>query len=261
MSDAVNRVRRDYQAVKNSGTRKASEIRYFVIHTAEAPLPKSAAEAVGRYFEGKNARGSTTFGVDVDSTQRYLSDLVVPWGAPPLNTSGLHVECAGRAAYDRKQWLSEYAPMFRRLGWLIASSCKKYGIPMVLLGKSQLKKLGTKPKKGGITTHNAVSEAWGESDHWDPGKGFPLDVTMAWVEWYAQPLLKQKVSKPVLHLFCKGKWVSRLQHDLKAHGVFSHEVSGVYNLVTEASVKTFQRKHGLKVTGVTDLATWKALDK
>lgn len=261
MSDAVNRVRRDYQAIRNSGNRKASDIRYFVIHTAEAPLPKTAAEAVGRYFEGSNARGSTTFGVDVDSTQRYLSDLVVPWGAPPLNVSGLHVECAGKAAFDRKTWLQDYGPMFRRLGWLVATSCKKYGIPMVLLGKSQLKRLGVKPPKGGITTHDAVSDAWGQSDHWDPGKGFPMDVTMAWVEWYGQPVIKQKVSKPVLHLFTKGKMVTRLQNDLAHHGFFKQPASGVFNAATETAVKAFQRDRGLKATGVVDLATWKALDK
>lgn len=261
MADSVRRIRRDYQAVRNSGTRKGHQIAYFVIHTAEAPLPETGAEAVGRYFESKNARGSTQYGVDVDSTQQYTSDLTVAWGAPPLNTSGLHVECAGKASFTRTEWLRSYAPMFERVGYLVAVKCRKYGIPMRVLTATQLKRIGQNPTKGkgGITTHNAVSDAWKQSDHWDPGKGFPMDIVMAFVEHYSQGWVKAKASKPVLHFGLKGKWVTRLQNDLKAHGHYTGKVDGIFGVKVEAAVKALQKQHKLKPNGIVTAAVWKVL--
>lgn len=262
MADSVRRIRRDYQAIRNSGTRKASQITYFVIHTAEAPLPEIGAEAVGRYFESKNARGSTQYGVDVNSTQQYTSDLTVAWGAPPLNRSGLHVECAGKASFTRGEWLRNYAPMFERVGYLVAAKCRKYDIPLRVLTASQLKRIGENPGKGkgGITTHDAVSDAWQESNHWDPGKGFPLDIVMAFVEHYADGWVKAKAKKPVLHFGLKGRWVTRLQNDLKAHGLYGGKVDGIFGVKVEAAVKALQKKHGLKANGIVTAPVWKVLE-
>jgi hypothetical protein len=260
MADAVNHVRSDYKASKHSGKRPLKNIRYFVIHTAEAPSPTLGAESVGRYFASGAARGSTQYGLDINSTQQYLADAYVAWGAPPLNETGLHVECAGMAKYDRKMWLTTYAKMMKRLGWLIASRTRKYDIPFRILDVEELKRLGTKPTKGGIVTHDTVSKAFGQSTHWDPGKDFPLDVVMAWAAKYRQGVIKGMVSRPVLHIYNKGKWVSRLQNDLRAKG-YQVKADGVFGKATETAVKDFQKKHGLKSNGVVGMRTWKALDK
>ena len=260
MADKVNKVRADYNARYHSGPRRLSQIKYFVIHTAEAEAPKTGAENVGRYMESQNARGSTHFGVDINSTQRYLPDSIVAWGAPPLNISGLHVECLGHARYNRKKWLTDYAPMFERLGWLIANRCRKYEIPMKLLTIDQLRRKGITPQVGGITTHADINQVWDDSDHWDPGKNFPLDVVMAWVEFYAQGWLKAKVSKRILHIHNSGKRVKKLQADLQSAGYFDFEPDGVFDVGTERAVKRFQKSVGLSATGVVDLSTWRALD-
>lgn len=262
MADAVSKIRTDFHAKKQSGIRSVSSIRYFVVHTAEAPLPTSAAEAVGRYFEGSNAGGSTHFGIDIDSTQRYLGDHIIPWGAPPLNETGLHVECAGKAAFDRDKWLKEYAPMFQRLGWLLENRCRKYGIPLELRDATDLKRLGTSPNagKGGITTHSAVSKAFGKTTHTDPGDGFPLDVVMAWVHKYSEGRIKGHLTKPVIHLYCTGVPVTTAQKHLVRHGA-TLKVDGKFGKTTEAAVKKFQKAHGIPANGVVGMRTWKALVK
>lgn len=260
MADPITKVRRDYTASKKSGTRSASSISYFVIHVAEAALPTTGAEAIGRYFASDSSRGSTHFGVDNNSTQRYLSDLIVAWGAPPLNVSGLHCESVGKSSFGRHQWLKEYGPTFQRFGWLIANRCRKYKIPLILLDAQDLKRLGKSPAKGGITTHAAVSAAWHESDHTDPGSGYPLDVLFAWIHFYAQGWLKAKTSKPVLHLYSQGKWVKRLQADLAANDLYNGPRDGHFTKQVETAVKHFQKHHKLKVDGVVGLKTWKAID-
>lgn len=263
MADAVNKIRTDYTAKKQSGVRPLSSIRYFVIHTAEAALPSAAAEAVGRYFAGNNAGGSTQFGVDIDSTQRYLGDHIIAWGAPPLNETGLHVECAGRAAFDRDKWLKEYAPMFKRLGWLLENRCRKYGIPLEIRDAAYLKTHGTTPNagKGGITTHVAVSQAFRKSTHTDPGDGFPLDVVMAWVHKYSEGRIKGHITKPVIHLYCKGAAVALAQKHLTRHACYAGKVDGNFGAATEKAVKKFQTKHGIPANGVVGMRTWKALVK
>ncbi len=261
MADAVNKVRADYTADKQSGPRRRSRIKYFVIHTAEADLPESGAEAIGRYFSGKSSRGSSHYGVDINSTQRYLKDLIIAWGAPPLNVSGLHVECAGKAGFTRKKWLTTYAPMFRRLGWLVQNRCKRNNIPLNLLTVEELRKKGTDPKVGGITTHARINDVWTDSDHWDPGPNFPLDVMMAWTHFYAQGWAKAQVSRPVLHIYNEGKRVKRLQTDLTVAGFYKGECDGVFGKATETAVKKLQKHANLEPNGVVGLRTWKALDR
>lgn len=261
MADRVWRVRRDYKARNHSGVRKASQIAYFVIHTAEAPLPEKGAEAVGAYFQGTTSRGSTQYGVDVDSTQQYLGDKYVAWGAPPLNISGLHVECAGRASFGRATWLREYGPMFQRLGWLIAVKTAKYGIPLNILNVAELKKRSIAPGKGkgGLVYHSTVSLAYKQSDHTDPGDGFPMDLVMEYVRKYRNRRAGKGYGKTVLYLGCKGKKVRQAQNDLKELGFYVGKADGDFCKDTEAAVKKMQRKHGLKPTGFISDAEWRVL--
>lgn len=263
MADTIWRIRRDYRAVHHSGTRKTSSIAYFVVHAAEAPLPETGAESVGRYFQSPTSRGSTQYGVDINSTQQYLSDNYIAWGAPPLNVSGLHVECAGNTANGRGKWLIDYGPMFKRLGWLIHIKTKKYGIPMEVLSVAQLKDRGTLPAKGkgGIVFHSTVSLAWHQSDHTDPGDGFPMDVVMAWAHKYRKKGRLGNLGKPILHVGCKSKWVTRLQNDLTSLGFYTGKVDGHFGKATEAAVKKLQKKYHLKPSGVVNDNVWKVCEK
>lgn len=253
--DRISKIRKQYKAKKHSGTRKTSSIRYIVIHDAEVADSKKGAEAVGSYFQSAAAKGSTQYGIDNDSTQQYLSDAYVCWGAPPLNTTGTHVELMGRASYNRSQWLKNYAPMLKRGGWWVARQSRKYNVPLNVLTASELKKRGTNPTKGhgGVVTHATISKAFGMSTHTDPGDGFPMDVLMAWANMY-----RSTTRKTILHRYSVGPAVVKLQKLLKKKG-YPVSTDGVFGEKTELFVKAFQKTHGLKGTGVVGLATWKAL--
>lgn len=259
MADRISKVRTDYRAKNTSGSRPTSRIAYFVVHDAEAPNPTGAAEGVGAYFQSGNG-GSTHYGVDNDSTQRYLPETAICWGAPPLNVTGIHMELAGLARYSRNVWLRTYGPMLRRAGWLIRSRCAAHGIPTRALSTAELKARGPYPAKGrgGIVTHRQISAVWHQTTHTDPGPDFPMDVLLAWVAYYQQPLARRR-GRPVLHLGSTGSAVRRLETRLKAANYKPGVVDGEFTAATEKAVAAFQADRSIPATGVVDLATWRAL--
>ncbi|MEJ4100644.1 hypothetical protein V5S96_09795 [Corynebacterium mastitidis] len=54
---------------------------------------------------------------------------------------------------------------------VVADWCKRYGIPVVKINGVDLC-----AGKRGIGGHGDAAAAWGETDHSDPGAGFPWDV-------------------------------------------------------------------------------------
>lgn len=162
-------------AAHDSGPRKASQIKWAVVHSAEVFDDTGAdttAEAVANYFARPSTQASTQLAVDRDSCVRMLPDLVIPWGASGANTNGLHVEICGRAGWTRAQWLTlARRPMLDRAAYKTAMWCYRYEIPVRWVRPTGLE-LGRK----GLTTHSDVEKAWPSSGHWDPGSGFPRDL-------------------------------------------------------------------------------------
>lgn len=167
-------IRHDYDAVHHSGTRGLSAIHLIVLHDMEVTAYDAAAEAVGRYFEMKASGGSTNYGVDNNSIQSYLDDNVIPWGAPSVNTNGLHIEQMGKASWTTAQWHKLAAGTLDRTAWLVAQKSKKLGIPIRTLTDAQVKS-GSK----GVTTHKQVTRAYHVyGGHTDPGDGYPLGFVL-----------------------------------------------------------------------------------
>jgi len=161
-----------YRAVHNSGARPAKLIRYIVLHDTEGPTAKGAAE----YFTNPASGGSANLVVDDNECYRVLDDLIIPWGAPPLNTSGFHIEQAGYATWLRSAWLA-HAPMISRAAFKASLRCKWFKIPARVLNVAELRTdFARHEPVGGIVTHATVSAAFGESTHTDPGHGYPIDV-------------------------------------------------------------------------------------
>jgi hypothetical protein len=159
---------------------------------------------MARWFTNPQAGGSTQLCVDAEASFRTLPDLTIPWGAPPLNTTGLHCELAGYARYKPSEWLARRR-MLKRTAWLYAQWSIKYAIPVRWLKAKQLRQLSAIPGwgKGGFTSHAEISKAWGKTNHTDPGPGFetpsgtkqktvPRDVLMFWTRRYRKRLLKAK---------------------------------------------------------------------
>ncbi len=181
--------RTSYPAFHHSGDRLPQTIRYIVLHSTESP----SAESTARYFMQPSSTGSANLVVDDRRCFKSLLDHVIPWGAPPLNTHGFHVEMAGYASWSRSRWLL-HRNTVRRAAYKSALRCKWYRIPLRVLDAAELRKdygetfqdvFQPGPLVGGIVTHMTVSEAFGASDHVDPGDGFPLDVFMSYLRDFA----------------------------------------------------------------------------
>lgn len=169
-----------YRAAHSSGTRPAKLIRYIVLHDTEGPTAIGAA----RYFTEQASGGSSNLVVDDHDCFRVLGDLVIPWGAPPLNTSGFHIEQAGFAAWSRAEWL-DHANTIERAAYKAALRCERFKIPARVLNVAQLRAdFAQHEPGGGVVTHATVSAAFQESTHTDPGPGYPIDVFMQRLEHY-----------------------------------------------------------------------------
>lgn len=184
VGDPVGHVcRSTYPAFHHSGDRRPASIRYIVMHSTEG----STAEAAARYFMTPQSGGSANLVLDDVVCYRTLLDHVIPWGAPPLNTLGFHIEQAGFARWTRAEWL-EHRSTLERAAYKAALRCHWYQIPARLLDAAALRsdfgdvkdKSGIPahpgPLRGGIVTHATVSEAFGLSDHTDPGDGWPAEL-------------------------------------------------------------------------------------
>lgn len=107
-----------------------------------------------------------------------------PFAAPPRNKDFWHVCMPGRAAQTREEWLD---PISRNhilgVAKFIVSVHRHDGIPLYRLSSSQLL-AGDR----GYCGHAEVSNAWGQTDHTDPGRTFPWDVLAGYIDSLAAPL-------------------------------------------------------------------------
>jgi hypothetical protein len=168
-----------FRAVHDSGDRTPGQIRFIVLHATESAA--NTAEAVARYFTSSGAGGSAHLVVDDDECFRCLPDLIVPWGAPPLNTAGYHIEHCGYTAWKAADW-AQHVRTLERSAFKAFLRCRLYDIPPRRLTDAELA-----ARKPGITTHAQVSRVFRKSTHTDPGSGFPLAWYVDRVKAYFNP--------------------------------------------------------------------------
>lgn len=149
-----------------------------VIHATAATNP---ASSTANFFHASTPSGSTQSVADDNEGFTCVPDDAVCAGAPPLNQEGLHIEQPGLEAWARSTWLS-HPDDLHRVAFHVAQWCKAYDIPVVLLHAADLVRLGEKAR--GITYHKAISDAFHQSTHQDPGPGFPWDVFMPLVQGF-----------------------------------------------------------------------------
>ena len=66
--------------------------------------------------------------------------------------------------------------------------------------------------------------------------------------------------KPTIKKGSLGEYVKLLQNMLTSYGYFHGESDGMFNDITENSVKKIQEIYGVEVTGIVDYFTWEILD-
>jgi hypothetical protein len=154
------------RAKHDGGPRKAAVIRHVVVHSTEGGTAASVAA-----FFATTARASTQLVVDDRECYRCVPDLVIPWGAPGVNTTGLHIEHCGFARWTRETWLAHDA-MLDRGAAKVALWCWTFGIPRRWLTVTELR-----AGRAGLCRHADASRAFPTDDpHTDPGAGFPRGV-------------------------------------------------------------------------------------
>lgn len=132
------------------------------------------AEKMGRYQQDPAAGGSYHIVIDEHGrTCRENDDIYLPWSAMYTgNRQFWHVSLSGKAAWTREQWLARGVQL-DALADVLAHYSLTYGFPLVKRSAANIR-----DGKWGVCGHADISAAWRESDHTDPGPGFPWDVVM-----------------------------------------------------------------------------------
>lgn len=241
-----------------------------VLHDEEYPVGVHSAEDVAHYFSTAAAGGSSQYVVDGDGVQHPASEATICWHAPP-NAHSIGIEHDGYARFTAADWQSAGSQAtLRQSIALTAEICHRRGIPAVLLTAADL---ACNPQAKGITTHAAVSAAFHQSDHHDPGDGFPA-------QWYVS-----EVGRAILALEGQGSHPSPHPAPTPAHApqspswyhrvlrtgasgddvkhvqtrVGAKPVDGKYGPKTAAAVQVVQRAHHLTPDGVVGPDTARAI--
>jgi N-acetyl-anhydromuramyl-L-alanine amidase AmpD len=128
--------------------------------------------------------------IDANSCTRCVSDEFTAYHARHNgNMYGIGIELCGRADQTRAQWFDALSlPMLNIAARVCAELCQQHGIPAVVVNDR-----GLLAGERGITTHHFVSAAWKQSDHYDPGPGFPLGSFVAAVAAALKPASPPRV--------------------------------------------------------------------
>ncbi|WP_326827356.1 peptidoglycan recognition protein family protein [Streptomyces sp. NBC_01751] len=249
----------DFVQARWFGSGRTVPIRVIVVHDMEAPEGPSTAENVAKYFANLPAsnKASAHVCVDNDSAVRCVADSDRAWHAPGANSDGLGVELAGYARQTRAEWLDQYSKgVLEQAARVVAGWCRKHNIPAVKLSSAELK-----AGKRGIVGHRDVSAAYGQTNHSDPGPGFPWDYFLSRVNAILNPPKPPvkgpakptpKPSKYVAPAFPKGlrpgsstPSAKSLQRALKAAGFMNKSVpeSANYGPKTQLGVSLFLRRY------------------
>lgn len=146
-------------------------IRAVVLHTAEIAEVGTAAENLAAWASGPSApMASWHYCVDNDTAIQCVRDEDTAFAAPGANADGLQIEMSGRASQGAAGWADAYSQaVLQRTARLVANLCRRHGLPVVALDAAALQR-----GEAGITTHAAVTAAYRQSTHTDPGKDFPM---------------------------------------------------------------------------------------
>lgn len=166
--------------------RPTHHIKNIIIHVT-VNTPGTPAENVANY-QIDSQSGSyheltdTTIKHLIENTDDWLTWSTGNYG----NDIGLHRSFVMWGTETRAQWL-KYDAMLREAAKRDAEWCRKYNIPPVKLTAADLR-----AGKKGFTGHLETGQAWGGTDHVDPGTGFPWDVYLGYVRDHLNGTDKKK---------------------------------------------------------------------
>lgn len=121
----------------------------------------------GSYHELVDTRGLTLI-ANTDDWQVWAA-------GPTSNARHLHISLVMKGTESRVDWLMQET-LLRTAAARAAIWVKRYNFPVVKLSGADLR-----AGKKGLFGHIDTAHAWGETDHVDPGAGFPWDIFLGYI--------------------------------------------------------------------------------
>jgi N-acetyl-anhydromuramyl-L-alanine amidase AmpD len=157
----------------NFSTAKRIEVQCVVLHCTDGHEGFTKDDDCAAMFADANLKPARSAGyvVDADSVCQCVADMQIAYHCGHTgNQRGIGIELCGLANQTDAQWHDDVS--LKTLGIaakLVADLCRRYTLPVHFVNAA-----GLRAGASGITTHAEVSAAWHESNHSDPGIGFPI---------------------------------------------------------------------------------------
>lgn len=148
-----------------------------VLHRMQAPMRRGVARGTANYFAAGSGGNMVSAHVTVDPGEaiRCLDLTDMAFHAPP-NGKSWGMELSGYSEDD--DWGTPDGKAMLAIAAGVASGmAAQANLPPRWLVANALLAGGT-----GYTTHGEVSNAWGMSDHWDPGPYFPVETWLSMLD-------------------------------------------------------------------------------
>jgi N-acetyl-anhydromuramyl-L-alanine amidase AmpD len=253
------------QAAHRSGTQHS--VSRIVIHATVSPCVRGGAVSVGHYFQTAGAGGSAHYVVDPGEIVACVKEDVVAWHAPP-NTGSIGVELCDPQKGSAARWQDDaHQEMLKLAAGLVRRVAARWNVPLRRLTVS-----GLKAGLEGICGHVDVSNAFHQTDHSDPGTGFPWDQFMAMVrddknipepaaasDSWTEELVKDL---PLLKEGADNFDVKTVRALLVARGGKPEELDLLNTRFTSdltTKVKAYQKAEKLDVDGIVGAKSWAKL--
>jgi len=132
----------------------------------------ASADAEASYATRRTDGVSSHFYVDATKVIQSLdtSARAGHAGSSQGNQNAVAVEIRGVNEWSRQTWLDSVC--WGQLGRVLAEVCRAYGIQV---RRATVSEMRNNPKVRAFYSHDDMRQAWGGTDHTDPGPGFPWD--------------------------------------------------------------------------------------
>lgn len=169
------------QAYHHGGPQPAP--RWIVIHATVSACAPGVARNVANYFARPDIRPSSAhYVIDPGEIIQSVREDTIAWHAPPISYMGSigleHTDPCDVYPVGSSDWVdADHRAMLARSAGLAREICDRYSIPVRRVGPNDMK-----AGRGGFCSHDDVSKAWGQSQHWDPGTSFPWDQYLSLIK-------------------------------------------------------------------------------
>lgn len=165
------------------------------------------------------------------------------------NDIALHVSLVAYAKMNRAEWLAQ-PKMLEGAARVIAYWARTYDIPLVKLSREELG-----AGRYGVAGH-LEAQVWGNTDHWDPGPGFPYDVVLARAKE-----INAGASAPVPSIPKETKAVITLDTPCKSHVPGSEHVAPLADYIMYIDRGVFESRRQIDQVNAKIDALDRKLDK